>query len=105
MANQTELLNVSNEMKLDNDKQNLCEELSAGELCSSSLDTTEELYSSSATDACGDGCAAIIINVNNKESTSNRGGFYFRNIYLAAPLILILSSYISASAFAQIESK
>ena len=55
MANQTELLNVSNEMKLDNDKQNLCEELSAGELCSSSLDTTEELYSSSATDACGDG--------------------------------------------------
>ena len=53
MANQTELLNVSNEMKLDNDKQNLCEELSAGELCSSSLDTTEELYSSSATDACG----------------------------------------------------
>ena len=54
MANQTELLNVSNEMKLDNDKQNLCEELSAGELCSSSLDTTEELYSSSATDACGD---------------------------------------------------
>ena len=51
MANQTELLNVSNEMKLDNDKQNLCEELSAGELCSSSLDTTEELYSSSATDA------------------------------------------------------
>ena len=55
MANQTELLNVSNEMKLDNDKQNLCEELSAGELCSSSLDTTEELYSSSATDACRDG--------------------------------------------------
>lgn len=55
MANQTELLNVSNEMKLDNDKQNLCEELSAGELCSSSLDTTEELYSSSATDACGNG--------------------------------------------------
>ena len=55
MANQTELLNVSNEMKLDNDKQNLCEELSAGELCSSSLDTTEELYSSSATDAYRNG--------------------------------------------------
>ena len=59
MANQTELLNVSNEMKLDNDKQNLCEELSAGELCSSSLDTTEELYSSSATDACGELCVAM----------------------------------------------
>ena len=50
MANQTELLNVSDEMKLDKDRQNLCEELSAGELCSSSLDTTEELYSSSVPD-------------------------------------------------------
>lgn len=55
MANQTELLNVSDEMKLDKDRQNLCEELSAGELCSSSLDTTEELYSSSVPDTCGDG--------------------------------------------------
>lgn len=54
MANQTELLNVSDEMKLEDDRQNLCEEVSVGELCSSSLDTTEELYSSSATDTCGD---------------------------------------------------
>ena len=54
MANQTELLNVSDEMKLDKDRQNLCEELSAGELCSSSLDTTEELYSLSAPDTCGE---------------------------------------------------
>ena len=53
MANQTELLNVSDEMKLDKDRQNLCEELSAGELCSSSLDTTEELYSSSVPDTSG----------------------------------------------------
>lgn len=52
MANQTELLNVSDEMKLENDRQNLCEELSAGELCSSSLDTFEELYSSSVPDTC-----------------------------------------------------
>ena len=52
MANQTELLNVSDEMKLDDDRQNFCEELGAEELCSSSLDTFEELYSSSATDAC-----------------------------------------------------
>ena len=51
MANQTELLNVSDEMKLDDDRQNFCEELGAEELCSSSLDTFEELYSSSATDA------------------------------------------------------
>ena len=43
MANQTELLNVSDEMKLENDRQNLCEELSSGELCSSSSDTAEEL--------------------------------------------------------------
>lgn len=55
MANQTELLNVSDEMKLENDRQNLCEKLSAGELCSSSSDTTEELYSSSAPDALRDG--------------------------------------------------
>ena len=55
MANQTELLNVSDEMKLENDRQNLCEELSSGELYSSSSDTTEELYFSSTTDTCGDG--------------------------------------------------
>ena len=54
MANQTELLNVSDEMKLDDDREILCEELSAGELCSSSLDTTEELYSSSVPDTCGE---------------------------------------------------
>ena len=48
MANQTELLNVSDEMKLDDVRQELCELESVGELCSSSLDTTEELYSSSA---------------------------------------------------------
>ena len=54
MANQTVTLNVSDEMKLENDRQNLCEELSSGELCSSSSDTTEELYSSSAPDTCGD---------------------------------------------------
>ena len=61
MANQTELLNVSDEMKLDDDRQNFCEELGAEELCSSSLDTFEELYSSSATDACGDSCFTVQI--------------------------------------------
>ena len=54
MANQTELLNVSDEMKLENDRQNLCEELSSGELYSSSSDTTEELCSSSTNGTCGD---------------------------------------------------
>ena len=50
MANQTELLNVSDEMKLDDVRQELCELESDEELCFSSLDTFEELYSSSATD-------------------------------------------------------
>ena len=53
MANQTELLNVSDEMKLDDERQSF-EGLECGEgLCSSSSDTTEELYSSSAPDTCG----------------------------------------------------
>ena len=53
MANQTELLNVSDEMKLDDERQSF-EGLKCGEgLCSSSSDTTEELYSSSAPDTFG----------------------------------------------------
>ena len=59
MANQTLILNVSDEMKLGDVRQDLCELESAGELCSSSLDTTEELYSSSATDACRVSCFAV----------------------------------------------
>lgn len=59
MANQTELLNVSDEMKLDDVRQELCELESDEELCSSSLDTFEELYSSSATDACGNGVLTL----------------------------------------------
>ena len=58
MANQTELLNVSDEMKL-NDKQQIIEgQEHDEELCSSSLDTTEELYSSSAPDTCGNSGSA-----------------------------------------------
>ena len=54
MANQTELLNVSDEMKLDDERQSF-EGLKCGEgLCSSSSDTTEELYSSSTTDTYRD---------------------------------------------------
>ena len=59
MANQTELLNVSDEMKLDDVRQELCELESDEELCFSSLDTFEELYSSSATDTCGDGSSFV----------------------------------------------
>ena len=55
MANQTELLNVSDEMKLDDERQSF-EGLECGEgLCSSSSDTTEELYSSSVPDT---GCSS-----------------------------------------------
>ncbi len=56
MADQTLILNVSDEMKLDDERQN-CVGMESGEkLCSSSSDTTEELYSSSTTDTlrkCG----------------------------------------------------
>ena len=59
MADQTLILNVSDEMKLDDERQN-CVGMESGEkLCSSSSDTTEELYSSSTTDTCGDGVLAI----------------------------------------------
>ena len=53
MANQTLILNVSDEMKLDDVRQELCGLECGEELCSSSLDTTEELYSSSAPDTFG----------------------------------------------------
>ena len=62
MANQTELLNVSDEMKLDDERQSF-EGLECGEgLCSSSSDTTEELYSSSAPDTCRDRVLAVAYN-------------------------------------------
>ena len=59
MANQTELLNVSDEMKLDDMRQELCGSESDEKLCSSSLDTTEELYSSLATDTLRDSSSLV----------------------------------------------
>ena len=59
MANQTDLLNVSDEMKLDDMRQELCGSECGEELCSSSSDTTEELYSSSEPDTCGNCCLTI----------------------------------------------
>ena len=53
MANQTELLNVSNEMKLNDKRQIIEGQVHDEELCFSSSDTTDELYSSSAPDTCG----------------------------------------------------
>ena len=54
MADQTLPLNVSYEMKADDERQNCVGLESDEELCFSSLDSAEELYSSSTTDACGD---------------------------------------------------
>lgn len=54
MADQTLPLNVSYEMKADDERQNCVGMESDEELCSSSSDSAEELYSSSTTDACGE---------------------------------------------------
>ena len=61
MADQALPLNVSDEMKLDDERQNCVGMESNEELCSSSSDSAEELYSSSAINACGDCCLAFHI--------------------------------------------
>lgn len=55
MADQTLPLNVSCEMKADDERQNCVGMESDEELCFSSSDSAEELYSSSASDARRDG--------------------------------------------------
>ena len=60
MANQTELLNVSDEMKLNDNVQMKDVKEQKENMYSSSSDTTEELCSSSVTDTCGDGCQIIL---------------------------------------------
>lgn len=55
MANQTELLNVSDEMKFDDNVQMDNVKEQEENMYSSSSDTTEELCFSSTTDTCGDG--------------------------------------------------
>jgi len=59
MADQTLPLNVSYEMKADDERQNCVGMESDEELCFSSSDSAEELYSSSTTDACGNCCTAF----------------------------------------------
>ena len=54
MANQTQILNVSDEMKFDDNVQTKNVKEQEENMYSSSSDTTEELYSSSTTDTCGD---------------------------------------------------
>lgn len=58
MADQTLPLNVSYEMKADDERQNCVGMEIDEELCSSSSDSAEELYSSSTTDARRDGSFA-----------------------------------------------
>ena len=48
MANQTQILNVSDEMKSDDERQNCV-----------GMESCERLCSSSTTDACGDGSSFV----------------------------------------------
>lgn len=66
MADQTLPLNVSDEMKSDDERQNCVGMESDEELCSSSSDSAEKLYSSSATDACGDCGSAVESELRNE---------------------------------------
>lgn len=54
MANQTQILNVSDEMKLNDNVQTKNVKEQEENMYSSSSDTTEELCSSSTTDTCRD---------------------------------------------------
>ena len=59
MANQTQILNVSDEMKLNDNVQPDYVKEQKENMYSSSSDTTEELCSSSTTDARRDGSTAF----------------------------------------------
>ena len=59
MANQTQILNVRDEMKFDDNVQTDNVKEQEENVYSSSSDTTEELCSYSTTDACGDGSTAF----------------------------------------------
>ena len=59
MANQTQILNVSDEMKFDDNVQTDNVKEQEENMYSSSSDTTEELCSSSTNGTCGDGLFAV----------------------------------------------
>ena len=75
MADQTLPLNVSYEMKADDERQNCVGMESDEELCFSSSDSAEELYSSSTTDACGDGGIDVKGEPRQVEKTLQIKGF------------------------------
>lgn len=70
MANQTQILNVSDEMKFDDNVQTKNVKEQEENMYSSSSDTTEELCSSSTNGTCGD----VRTVVQTKINTSYRGG-------------------------------
>ena len=68
MANQTQILNVSDEMKFDDNVQTKNVKEQEENMYSSSSDTTEELCSSSTNGTCGDGCFAFQGNGRQQKS-------------------------------------
>ena len=68
MANQTQILNVSDEMKFDDNVQTKNVKDQEENMYSSSSDTTEELCSSSTNGTCGD-CG---VDVKGRSSSSGR---------------------------------
>ena len=72
MANQTELLNVSDEMKYNDNVQMDNVKEQEENMYSFSSDTTEELCSSLATDACGNGCSFVPTKSGRLSRSRNR---------------------------------
>ena len=72
MANQTQILNVSDEMKFDDNVQTDNVKEQEENMYSSSSDTTEELCSSQATDACGNGCSFVPTKSGRLSRSRNR---------------------------------
>lgn len=70
MANQTQILNVRDEMKFDDNVQTDNVKEQEENVYSSSSDTTEELCSYSTTDACGDCCSSDEKNPVNQRVAS-----------------------------------
>ena len=81
MANQTQILNVSDEMKLNDNVQMKNVKEQEENMYSSSSDTTEELCSSSTTDACGN----RLFTLAKSLSLSGFPGFYakYEPVFLA----------------------
>ncbi|MDY3274601.1 MAG: hypothetical protein SOX33_02235 [Agathobacter sp.] len=79
MANQTQILNVSDEMKFDDNVQTKNVKEQEENMYSSSSDTTEELCSSSTNGTCGDGCLTFQGNGQQQKSEGGllSGGYGF----------------------------